>query len=173
VADHPKGQSALGERGQHAAVERALDQLGQLGVDVGHGDHVRPRVVGDADDDVATEREVLERSGRHSRVESGDVGRGKQHRPDVAVERGLRGGQRARLERVPRRRGRRPAPRPGGELRPQLPRAVGAEQPVELRVLRRAERADDHRGGSGGRVSPRRNASPPARAPPPRTVPPP
>jgi hypothetical protein len=45
-----------------------------------------------------------------------------------------------------------------------MARAVDAEQPIELWILRRAEGADDRRRRTAGRVSPRRNASSPGAA---------
>ena len=112
------------------------------------------RVVGGAEDDVAARGEVAERSHDEAIVEAGHVGRGEQHRADVAVQRRFGGGERRRLERASGRRGGRPATRPRRELSAQRRGVPRPRAGVELGVGRRGERAEDDRGGRAELVSP-------------------
>ena len=143
----PSVTPPLGEGAQDPAVERALDQR-----PAARGPDARRRGCRAARRArrPATMSQPAARSSRAARASrwssAGTSGAASSTGPIVAVQRGLGGVERGRLEARARRDLRGPAPRPRGELGTQRPRAVGAQQLVERRVVGRGERADDDGG---------------------------
>ena len=106
--------------------------------------------MGRAEHDGAAAGEVAECRARERPVEAGHVGGDQQHAARVLAGQAEHLGAGGHVVGRGRRHRTRPAQRTLQQRRAQAPRAVGAQQGVEARVRRRAERVEDDDGGRSG-----------------------